>query len=117
MELETHCDSSSCPSRRSCYPVNFLTVLCYTEGEAQMTRRFRIAVSVFFALLTLFFCGLWMRFDSTPAPFRYWSPVLLLFLLSVAPWIPWSRHFSLRTLFIATTLLAVLLGLIMWLAS
>jgi hypothetical protein len=31
--------------------------------------------------------------------------------LAAIPWIPWSRCFSLRTLLLATTLVAVLLGL------
>jgi hypothetical protein len=35
-------------------------------------------------------------------------------LMAVAPWIKWSRRFSLRTLLIATTLFAVVLGLIVY---
>ena len=43
----------------------------------------------------------------------YWFLVLLSAVFAAAPWI---RHqFSLRTLLIATTLIAVLLGLIVWL--
>jgi hypothetical protein len=38
-----------------------------------------------------------------------WSPLPLLAVLGIAPWIHWSRRFSLRTLLIATTLAAVLL--------
>jgi hypothetical protein len=41
-------------------------------------------------------------------------PIWLLLLVSaafaIAPWIEWSRRFSLRTLLIATTLVAVVLG-------
>ena len=40
----------------------------------------------------------------------HWSGVLLLFGLAAAPWLRW--RFSLRTLLIATTLVAVVLGLI-----
>jgi hypothetical protein len=36
----------------------------------------------------------------------------LVIALSTCPWIHWSRRFSLRTLLIATTLVAVLLGVI-----
>ncbi len=36
-------------------------------------------------------------------------------LIGVLPWIPWSNRFSLRTLLIATTMIAVVLGLIVWL--
>jgi hypothetical protein len=39
--------------------------------------------------------------------------VLLFAALAAAPWLPWwSKRFSLRTLLIATTLIAVVLGLI-----
>jgi hypothetical protein len=35
-------------------------------------------------------------------------------LIGVLPWIQWSNRFSLRSLLIATTLIAVMLGLIVW---
>jgi len=38
--------------------------------------------------------------------------VLLSGALAAAPWIHWSKRFSLRTLLIATTLFGVLLGLV-----
>jgi hypothetical protein len=44
--------------------------------------------------------------------------VLALFcfaILSALPWIRWSKQFRLRTVLIATTLVAVVLGLIVWL--
>jgi len=41
----------------------------------------------------------------------HWFPVLVLAALAAAPWIRWSRRFSLRTLLIATTLVAVVLGI------
>ncbi len=44
----------------------------------------------------------------------YWSLTLLTGLLAIAPWLPW--HFSLRTLLVATTLFALALGTIVWLA-
>ena len=34
--------------------------------------------------------------------------------LAAAPWLSWSRQFSLRTLLIATTLVAVGLGMVVW---
>lgn len=43
----------------------------------------------------------------------YWSLVLITPLLAIAPWLRW--RFSLRTLLIAMTLLAVMLGLVAWL--
>ena len=43
----------------------------------------------------------------------FWCPALLAGILAAAPWLHW--HFSLRTLLIATTLVAVVLGAIVWL--
>jgi hypothetical protein len=42
----------------------------------------------------------------------HWFPVLLFATFAAAPWLRW--RFSLRTLLIATTLVAVVLGLIVW---
>ncbi len=42
----------------------------------------------------------------------YWSVVLLAAMLAVVPWLRY--RFSLQTLLIATTLIAVVLGLIVW---
>ena len=39
-----------------------------------------------------------------------WSLILLVAGIAVVPWLAWSRRFSLRTLLIATTLIAVGLG-------
>jgi hypothetical protein len=54
--------------------------------------------------------------SHTSITFPVWLSELLLALLAIAPWL---RHrptrFSLRTLLIATTLVAVVLGLIVWL--
>jgi hypothetical protein len=41
----------------------------------------------------------------------YWIVVCVAATLTVAPWIPWSNRFSLRTLLLATTLVAAMLGL------
>jgi hypothetical protein len=41
-----------------------------------------------------------------------WMPVVLLGTPATIPWIPWSIRFSLRTLLLATTLVAVVLGLL-----
>jgi hypothetical protein len=50
----------------------------------------------------------WVRMPS-------WFPILLLATTAILPWIRW--RFSLRTLLIATTLIAILLGLIVYAAS
>jgi hypothetical protein len=41
----------------------------------------------------------------------YWFLTVLVGVCAALPWSPWSRRFSLRSLLIATTLVAVLLGL------
>jgi len=46
------------------------------------------------------------------ATLAYWMIALPLTALAAAPWI--RRRFSLRTLLVATTLVAVMLGLIVW---
>jgi hypothetical protein len=43
-----------------------------------------------------------------------WLLVLSVLLLAVAPWLPRSRRFSLRTLLIATTLVAFVLGMVVY---
>jgi hypothetical protein len=44
-----------------------------------------------------------------------WFALIVLATIAAAPWLPWwSNRFSLRTLLIATTLVAVGLGVIVW---
>jgi hypothetical protein len=44
----------------------------------------------------------------------HWSLLLLFASLVATPWIHWSYRFSLRTLLIATTIVAALLGAVVW---
>jgi hypothetical protein len=46
--------------------------------------------------------------------FPYWLPIVSTIAVCAAPWLPF--RFSLRTLLIAMTLVAVVLGLIVWLS-
>jgi hypothetical protein len=59
----------------------------------------------------------WLPMGRMPPAFVLptWAPILLVYTFSILPWLSW--RFSLRTLLIATTLVAVVLGLIVWLAS
>src|SRR2546423_33436 len=60
--------------------------------------------------------GIWQKSGRTIYIVPHWFPVLLLATFAVAPWYRRIPHqFSLRTLLIATTLVAVVLGLLVWL--
>jgi len=50
--------------------------------------------------------------NSYEADLPFWFLTLLPAATSALPWIHWSRRFSLRTLLIATTLVALALGLV-----
>jgi hypothetical protein len=52
----------------------------------------------------------WLTRNSVASP--YWVPFILTATVAALPWIRW--RFSLRTLLIATTLVAVVLGLIIY---
>jgi hypothetical protein len=54
--------------------------------------------------------GTQVKFINVPS----WFTVLIAATLAVLPWIQWSKRFSLRTLLIATTLIALMLGIIVW---
>lgn len=51
---------------------------------------------------------------ETGVQLPYWSAVAMAFVCSVIPWYRWKHRFSLRTLLITTTLIAILLGLIIY---
>jgi hypothetical protein len=51
------------------------------------------------------------------AAIPHWCAVVLTATLAAGPWLPWSRSFSLRTLLIATTLVALTLGGIMYFST
>jgi hypothetical protein len=53
---------------------------------------------------------------TTYATVPIWMLGAHVLALAAVPWIYWSNRFSLRTLQIVTTLVAVVLGLIVWAA-
>jgi len=61
----------------------------------------------------------WIKLKWTPYVIQLYLPNWILLVLTTAvaaiPWVPWPRRFTLRTLLIATTLVAVVLGLVVWL--
>jgi hypothetical protein len=56
-------------------------------------------------------------FNDIRIIFPHWLPIALSLALAVAPWLKESWRFSLRTLLIAVTLLAVLLGAVIAVTS
>jgi hypothetical protein len=44
----------------------------------------------------------------------HWFPTMAIAILAAIPWLRWSKRFSLRALLIATTLVALVLGLVVW---
>jgi hypothetical protein len=69
-----------------------------------------------FGSTTLPWSRLWGTFsingDGLIVP--YWFASFFALAMSTIPWIRFSNRFSLRTLLIATTLIAFMLGLIVW---
>ena len=66
-----------------------------------------------------YYTGIWGCFDyvDTISPLVIvpdWFLIGVAVTLSAAPWIQWPNRFSLRTLLITTTLVAVVLGSIVW---
>ena len=83
-------------------------------------RKLRIAWSVGWGFLAVLLIVLWVRdyLDTRlVASLPYAFPLLGAAGLAIAPWATGPTRFSLRTLLIATTLLAMLLGLAVWAAS
>jgi hypothetical protein len=61
-----------------------------------------------------FTAGFWSQRNwVTQAP--YWSAVVSTAAIATVPWLRW--RFSLRSILIATTLIAVVMGLIAWLSK
>jgi hypothetical protein len=52
------------------------------------------------------------RLHRRPVSFPHWALVSLFAIFAAAPWIHWSKRFSLPTLLIAMTLVAVGLGMV-----
>jgi hypothetical protein len=96
--------SSAIQLRRHPSYWHFMTRPIAPLDEAMSQRRF--SPPMFLISLTLASPGILMPF---------WIPLLVLGLMAGMPWIAW--RFSLRTLLIATTVVAVGLGLIVYAAS
>jgi hypothetical protein len=60
------------------------------------------------------FYAAWQSASEWVVQVPHWFLVLISATLAAVPWIRWSSRFSLRTLLIVTTLVAVVLGLIVY---
>jgi hypothetical protein len=76
-----------------------------------MDTQLRVVVLLFSAVLAALLIVLWMH------SYRWDLPVIsfLVILSAASPWL--NHYFSLRALFVATTLFAAILGLGAWMAS
>jgi hypothetical protein len=97
-------------------------IIFLEEGKAGQTGFFtRTATNYQVSDLELSTLQMLFRFKLSFGKWGYsgnaptWLPVLILIGTAFAPWFRW--HFRLRTLLIATTLVAVGLGLAVWLAN
>lgn len=70
-----------------------------------------------FGLTSLTAKGLSASAMDSGVSFPHWSAILISSILAAAPWIHRVKRFSLRALLLATTLLAVVLGLAVWAAG
>jgi hypothetical protein len=93
-------------------PVNASSWIDYGHHEVEMYyRNFDYTVVGFYFGNDEMFPGIFI------IDLPFWFLVPATAALAAGPWIHWSRRFSLRTLIIAMTLIAVLLGLIFSLAA
>jgi hypothetical protein len=83
-------------------------------SEFQRNLKFAGSVLVYTPFVALEACSIWGYFSGWVSLFSYLQ-MQVVFLLAIVPLVSWSNRFSLRTLLIATTLVAVGLGLIVWL--
>jgi hypothetical protein len=58
--------------------------------------------------------GFHIDIDNAAIMAPYWFWCVIPVTIAAAPWLRWSNRFSLRTLLIATTLVSVILGLIVY---
>jgi hypothetical protein len=91
-------------SEESSYVSEEISIV-HEKIDPETTRRFKENVLGF--VLEHFDNGI-----SIAIPF--WLPLLTIIATTVAPWIRWSKQFTLRTLLIATTLVALVLGAIVY---
>src|SRR3954451_23985233 len=117
---------------RSYWAIDHIDFLVKTQGIEGNSDRGQLWLSIYKASPLP-----WVRPDNSPPPvFRVEKPcfeihfgsiggivyiphrylVVLAAVCSFLPWIHWSKRFTLRTLLLVTTVIAVLLGAIMWLA-
>lgn len=83
----------------------------WTVVSGNLYAPWRNAWNVFLPRRNAFGFALVSNSSNLGVTLPYWFVVLAFAVLMRLPWLPWSRRFSLRTLLVATTLIAVTLGL------
>jgi hypothetical protein len=94
------------------------------SGKFVFVRRERFFISLEFTLAypetmmsdlterTRFGIGRFSSDNFSGFSIAYWLLIPVAMIVAAIPWLPWSTRFSLRTLLIATTLVAVGLGIV-----
>jgi hypothetical protein len=78
-------------------------------------RDLQVALSVISGFAALALIAYWARpVNRSKLGIQDCVLILMLAAFAIVPWIRWSNRFSLRTLLIATTLIAIVLGLAAW---
>jgi hypothetical protein len=97
----------------SCYPPGYTAMQSKRLDDDDVIYDFKTAKEDGFK--ALIFPSEYCQFPKA-LRLQHWYVVSFFIALGAIPWIRWSRRFSLRTLLIATTLIAVVLGLAVYAA-
>jgi hypothetical protein len=83
-----------------------------TDGQGHWKISSSPVLDLQLPLSAMFKVGWNNNLDSVVVYCPHWCLVVIFATLSAVPWIHWSQRFSIRTLLIATTLVAVGLGIV-----
>ena len=98
------------------HQITSLRGICFIDGQFRKSESIVVKAAWGLTWLQLFdrFApnGVTPIVKGTAVPL--WMPILLTIAIAATPWRHWSKQFNLRTLLVATTLIAVFLGIIVW---
>ena len=93
--------------------------MCFIDGQFRKSES--IVVKAAWGLTWLQYLDRFAPHGGTPLfkgiAVPLWTSVLLTIAVAAIPWKHWSNQYSLRTLLFATTLVAVMLGIIVWMTG